>query len=74
MSNFAELLKALELGHWLIVAGTILIAVGTLGLVIRLIRAPREQQSAESILPAGRERLKAKGVKRSRPKTHQGLE
>jgi Sec-independent protein translocase protein TatA len=35
MDAFAELLQPLGLGHWLIIAGGILMVVGALGLLIR---------------------------------------
>ena len=74
MNAFAELLQPLGLGHWLMVAGGVLIVLGALGLLIRRYRrsgsevedeVTRQPDASLNHRPSGsRSGLKAKGEDR----------
>jgi hypothetical protein len=44
MSHVLDMLSEFRLPHWLMIAGSALVALGVVGLLIQRIRAPRSEQ------------------------------
>ena len=48
MSHVLDILSELRLPHWLMFAGGVLVVLGTVGLVIHRIMAPKSEQEPSS--------------------------
>jgi len=52
MSHVLDMLSELQLPHWLIIAGSALVALGIVGLIIRRgVRAPKTEEDDDTARP-----------------------
>ena len=65
MSRLIELLQTFELGHWLIIAGGILMVLGALGLLIRRSRRTGSEVEDEVTPDASLNRVMSRTARRT---------